>query len=210
MYYGPPTPDTAATPISNTVATPTPLTTATPTTNTATIPISVLITPTTDQSTTPSRVSSTVEDRLPTTEPPTEYQCGGPVTADVGTLHSQNWPETYPTNVNCDWIVSLPNPNLVLEIAFEEETFGIAGRMPKCKKDWVKVHQLGVNRTVTQTWGPFCDFGTPPTILTNTSTAMVQFHSGAKHGSSRKGFKLYYQALEICVPPPPPLVVQGE
>lgn len=113
-------------------------------------------------------------------------------------------------NVACKWNITLPNPKLVLEILFNDNSFGIAGKMPKCKKDWVKVYGLDANDTVISTWGPFCDYATPPTILTKTSIARVEFYAGRKHGRSRKGFQVHYQALEVCISLPPPLSVKGK
>ena len=152
----------------------------------------------------------TTEEMITTASLPTEYQCGGSVTTDVGSLHSENWPQTYPINVDCDWTITLPNQNLVLELTFHANPFGLAGKMPNCRKDWVKAYSMDTNGSVVTTWGPFCGYNIPPSILTKTSVAKVQFHSGLKHGSSRKGFRVGYQALEVCMPLPPPVNVQGQ
>ncbi len=160
-------------------------------------------------------VRPTVAIGLPSTEELTpegelEYQCGGLLTNNWGSFHSENWPETYPVNVNCEWTISLPDPSSTVEISFNASTFGIAGGFPKCRKDWVKVKSLGRNDEVVANWGPFCAYSIPPIISTKTSVAKVQFYAGPKHGSSRKGFKIHYQALEKCdVPNPPPISVEG-
>ena len=127
--------------------------------------------------------------------------------ADVGSLHSENWPETYPVNTDCDWTITLPNETLVLELTFHANPFGLAGKMPKCRKDWVKVYSMDTNGSIVSMWGPFCGYDVPPTILTETSVARVQFHSGPKHGSSRKGFRIAYKALKVL---PPPVDIQGQ
>ena len=163
---------------------------------------------TTFQATPPNHPTTPTNSR--TILVPTEYHCGEILADDVGSFHSENWPQTYPVNVVCEWEITLPNPRLVLEIRFNNTPFGLAGKMPQCKRDWVKVHSMDTNRTILSTWGPYCGFGTPPPIYTRTSSAVVQFHSGFKHGNSRKGFKVYYQALEVCMPPPPPLIVEGK
>ena len=145
-----------------------------------------------------------------TLPPLTEYQCGGLLTNENGSIHSQNWPETYPTNMDCEWIISLPDNNQIVEISFDDSPFGIAGNMPRCRKDWIKVYSLGLNQTVMAEYGPFCGFPVPSSIVTKTNVAKVQFYSGPKHGSARKGFQLYYSALDQCTPQPPPLSVEGK
>jgi hypothetical protein len=188
VYFGPPEPTTPTEP------------TVVPSTATATVHTDLPV---------PSTATTTVQTDLPTTIPPSQYQCGGILANDVGSFHSEHWPKTYPVNVGCRWNITLPNPEMILEIRFDGNTFGLGGRMPRCKKDWVKVYETDANQTVTSVWGPFCGTRLPSLMTTKTSTATIQFHSGAKHGNSKKGFKIYYQALEVCVPPPPPLIVQG-
>lgn len=202
VYYGPSIEQEVTTPTSPTTT----ITTAT------TFHAAAATTATTSVATAGTQFQATPTNphtNSPATVVPTEYHCGGVLTSDVGSLHSENWPETYPVNVVCEWNITLPNPKLVLEILFDDNPFGLAGKMPQCKRDWVKVYGMDENRTVTSMWGPFCSFETPPPISTKTSSAMVQFHSGSKHGSSRRGFKVYYQVLELCVLPPPPLSVKG-
>lgn len=184
----------------------TPITQSTPTSHPTTTPTATLsqTTPTLSQ-TTPTNSQTT-----PTMAPPTEYRCGGLLAEDVGSFQSENWPVNYPVNVECQWNVTVPNPALVLKIFFDQNPFGLAGNMPRCRKDWVKVHSMALNGTIISTLGPFCGLKTPPSIFTKTSSAMVHFHSGSKHGRSRKGFKVHYQVLEACVPIPPPLIVEGK
>lgn len=192
----------------------------TPTVVTAAVDTTYQTTTTTTYETTPiveatptAATTATQSQATPTdfqaTAAPTEYHCGGILTDDVGSFHSENWPNTYPVNVVCEWKITLPNPRLFLEILFDDNPFGLAAKMPKCRRDWVKVYSMDANLTVTSTWGPFCGFQTPPSISTKTSIAMIQFHSGSKHGRSRKGFRVRYQALEVCIPLPPPLKVEG-
>ena len=146
------------------------------------------------------------------TEPPTAYQCGGKVTAAAGSgsLHSENWPQTYPTNVFCEWIITSPDPELGIELSFHRDPFGLAGRMPSCQKDWVRIHAVGADGVIGRMYGPFCSFDVPPVIRMASSRVRIQFHAGPKHGSARKGFKVQYQAVEMCCPSPPPLDTEGK
>lgn len=41
--------------------------------------------------------------------------CGGPITAPSGEIHSPLYPNSYPTNVDCSWVISVdPNHRVFL------------------------------------------------------------------------------------------------
>lgn len=43
--------------------------------------------------------------------------CGGKITSSIGSLNSPNFPERYPTNITCEWILELPS-EYTIEITF--------------------------------------------------------------------------------------------
>ena len=45
---------------------------------------------------------------------------------DSGSFQSPNWPQTYPVNVDLEWIIMLPDPNKRVLLTFDTP-FGIAG-----------------------------------------------------------------------------------
>lgn len=113
--------------------------------------------------------------------------------------------------MDCEWTIQLPeSPKQVLRVSFDDP-FGIAGSLPKCKKDWIVIESLDANQTtVVSERGPLCSLTRPQAVLTDTGVARVRFHAGPRHGSARKGFKIHYEALEVCQPTPPPLDVEGK
>lgn len=40
--------------------------------------------------------------------------CGGPVTAPSGEIHSPSYPNSYPSNVDCSWVISVDPSHRVL------------------------------------------------------------------------------------------------
>ena len=123
-----------------------------------------------------------------------------------GTIATKNWPQTYPVNLDCEWIIQTPASNQILELSFHASAYGIAGTMPKCGKDWVKIIDYETN----QTWGPFCGFDVPSNISVKTGEVVVKFHAGPKHGRARKGFSLEYKVWDACTPLPPPPELEGK
>lgn len=138
----------------------------------------------------------------PHTEPPSEsVGCGGTLLEDSGSFSSQNWPETYPVNVDCEWTIELPNTSKIIEITFDHSVFGLAGRMPNCSKDWIKVYDG--HSYEDDSWGPLCSFWKPDPIKTTSHRAMVVFHAGRRHNKSRKGFRLIFSSVDGPTTEPP-------
>ena len=148
----------------------------------------------------PTSAPPTTTESPTTTEPPTttappttERQCGSDMKSSNGSFQTLNWPVTYPINIDCLWTIEAPNSNKVLEISFDSSVFGIAGRLPDCEKDWLKVYDgLYDGASV---WGPFCHLQVPQTLQTSSSTAKIVFHAGPVHSPSRRGFKASYRSV---------------
>ena len=122
--------------------------------------------------------------------PPSSPQCGGVLTASSGSFQTQNWPSTYPVNVDCQWTITLPNSNRHVELTFETP-FGIAGSLPNCEKDHLRIYD---DRAGT-VHGPYCYFTLPPRLTLSSNEARVVFHAGPSHNPSRVGFKANYQSV---------------
>lgn len=131
--------------------------------------------------------------------------CGGLLSDYSGTIATENWPETYPVNVDCEWTIRLPSKNQILQLSFKTLAYGIAGNMPKCSKDWIQI----ISRDSNTTWGPFCGFAIPSNISVQTDEVTIRFHSGPKHGRARKGFSIQYLVWDTCRRLPPPLITEG-
>ena len=135
-----------------------------------------------------------------TTEHPTVSlrECGSDFKSKDGVFHSKNWPVTYPVNVDCEWNIEIPDSKKVIEISFESSVYGIAGNMPDCEKDWLKIYN-GADTNASM-WGPYCYFTLPSIMHTSSNRAKVLFHAGARHSPSRKGFKAFYRSINSTLP----------
>jgi hypothetical protein len=43
--------------------------------------------------------------------------CGGKLTTGVGSLNSPNFPDQYPTNITCEWMIEVPT-EYTIELTF--------------------------------------------------------------------------------------------
>ena len=119
-------------------------------------------------------------------------QCGAILTESSGSFHSPNWPETYPTDVLCEWTIVLPDDERRVQITFNDR-FGIAGNLPECAKDWVKFYDgLGDDADESE---PFCHYETPETYVSSGHVAKVVLFAGPKHNAARKGFSATYRSV---------------
>ena len=144
-----------------------------------------------------------VEVTVPTTQqldlqttsvlPPQPSECGQTLfTESSGTIESPNWPETYPTNLQCEYFIDLPDESSVVEISFNSG-FSIAGQYPSCIKDWVKIYDGHTDDTTLH--GTYCHFHTPPVTRASGSKAKIVLFAGASHNPSRRGFSASYRTV---------------
>ena len=112
--------------------------------------------------------------------------CGGTLIGDRGSFSTPNWPETYPTNVDCEWTIELEDQSKVIEFNFSTSAYGIAGR-PPCDRDWVEIRYRGAEPI-----GRFCFIRAPTEVISSAYQATVRFHAGPQHASSQKGFRINY------------------
>jgi hypothetical protein len=136
--------------------------------------------------------ASLPEATLPPTLPPQPAQCGQTLfTGSSGTIESPNWPQTYPTNLQCEYFIQLPDESSRVEISFSG--FRIAGQSPECAKDWVKVYDG--HTSDGHLHGRFCHTSLPPTITTSGSMAKIVLYAGPSHNPSRNGFSASYRTI---------------
>jgi len=132
----------------------------------------------------------------PTSVTPTQHlagRCGGVVTAYSrnrynSVLKTPGWPtQPYPLNMLCQWKLRCPAESRYIDLKFEDN-FRVAGKMPDCTKDWVKVESS------SNTFGPFCHLTRPsPIIFLSASDTKVIFSSGSSRGRTRTGFAGRFQ-----------------
>ena len=138
----------------------------------------------------------------PTTPPPppptTPPLCGAVLNTASGSFQSPKWPETYPNNVDCQWMIELPNTSKLVEIKCDDERFGIAGTYPSCTLDYLKFYDG--HSIQDDSFGPYCHFTPPDTLKMTSNLAMAVFHAGPSHSPSRKGFRCTFKAVDGPVP----------
>lgn len=167
---------------------------------TASLPLTTAIPPTSIPTTVTmatTHMTSSASEEQPTVSQPL---CGGDLRTANGTFQTLNWPQTYPVNVDCEWNIEIPDTTKVIEISFDRTVFGIAGSLPDCPKDWVKVYD-GHEVSETSSWGPFCHYRVPDTIKTSSHRAKVHFHAGPAHNPSRRGFRASYISVDGAYQP---------
>ena len=132
----------------------------------------------------------------PTTAAPTlSPSCGGDssvLTSSTGSIQTVGWPNVaYPLNIECQWNIVCPSNNRV-RITFESN-FRIAGQMPACDKDELRIDSITSNNDILL--GRFCHTTAPGDITTDSNEVKVSFISRSGRGSSRTGFRLNYECF---------------
>ena len=131
-----------------------------------------------------------VSPELPSQSP----LCGQTLfTESSGTIESPNWPQTYPTNVQCEYFIQLPDDNSKIELDFNNGRFGIAGTYPDCLKDWVKIYDG--HSDDASLYDTYCHWHMPPLIVTSGSKAKIVLFAGPNHSSTRRGFSANYRTI---------------
>lgn len=136
--------------------------------------------------------------------------CGGVLTGLSGVLTSPEYPNNYPNNVECRWVIRAAGPATVKLVFVDFQVEGSA----ECTYDYVAV--LGAP-------GParghhYCGGSRPPTLVSRGYELQVVFKSDFNIGG--RGFKAYYfsgrrpggtaQTPVRAGPPPPRMRVGGE
>ncbi|XP_056155801.1 cubilin [Lampris incognitus] len=120
----------------------------------------------------------------------TEVQggCGGPVTAPYGEIHSPSYPNNYPSNVDCSWVISVDPSHRVLfnfsDLDIEYDT--------ACYWDNVAIYD---GPTI---WAPLlarlCGETLPAPIISTQNTIYVRFRSDSSR--NHRGFSARFS--EAC------------
>ncbi|KAI5646194.1 CUB domain-containing protein [Phthorimaea operculella] len=111
--------------------------------------------------------------------------CGGVLTSEEGSIASPNYPESYPINSSCEWILSTSPGNKVY-ITFEQFNLKLS---ENCNEDYLEVRENSASGTLL---GVYCGSEIPA----NTSTATqlyIKFQSSSEN--SGQGFVLHYGFL---------------
>ncbi|KPJ00966.1 Cubilin [Papilio xuthus] len=111
--------------------------------------------------------------------------CGGTLTSEEGTIASPNYPQSYPPESDCEWILSTSPGNKVY-ITFEELNIE---NSEGCNEDYLEVREdNGGGRLI----GAFCG-NVLPTNTTSASKLYIKFHSDSR--DTGRGFLIHYGFL---------------
>ena len=94
--------------------------------------------------------------------------------------------------MDCEWKIVLPSAGSRVELTFETP-FGIAGSLPNCERDYLKIY----DDQVGSEYGPYCHFAAPDALTMSSSEARIVFHAGPSHSPSRLGFKANYRSVDV-------------
>ncbi|XP_043479110.1 cubilin-like isoform X2 [Leptopilina heterotoma] len=112
-------------------------------------------------------------------------RCGGHFTAQSGSIHSPYYPQNYPHNQNCEWLLIVDTDHVV---RLNFTNFDIENTK-NCSDDYVKVYD-GPSNTAALL-GTFCHNKIPPTLTSTGNQMLVVMRSDSF--LTAKGFKADYQ-----------------
>ncbi|WAR06690.1 CUBN-like protein, partial [Mya arenaria] len=116
--------------------------------------------------------------------------CGGQLalTADnpTGTFTSPNYPQNYPHNVDCIWVITVP-ANERIQVDFIED-FSIEIHS-NCNYDFIELRDGGTINS--ESLGRLCGYSHPNTVVTTGNVLYARFRTDAS--VPRMGFKAQYK-----------------
>ena len=130
-------------------------------------------------------------------------KCGARFNATTGSFQTPGWPNSYPReNIECEWIIQLPNSGATIEFTIDDSAFGTKGR-PPCGESSDPMEFFDGTASSATSLEKICGSAGQyasglPTITTTSSVARVVFTgSDRSRGASRVGVKVDY----ITIPP---------
>ncbi|XP_073514031.1 embryonic protein UVS.2-like [Phyllobates terribilis] len=120
----------------------------------------------------------------------TLYQCGlcrGLLSNSSGSIISPNYPDSYPSNTTCTWLIRLPSNQIFLQFsAFDVQA------SPDCASDYLRVYD-GVNRSAPLLLDRSCGAGQLPSMISTGGTMLIDFISDG--GMEAPGFSSSYSTV---------------
>lgn len=123
--------------------------------------------------------------------------CSATYTARNGSFHTPGWPEYYPLDFRCEWLIDPTNVtrNTIIVLTVDQGSFGIHGSSP-CTTDYLEFHDG--SSTDAHSLGKYCQFNAPNPLYTRSSQALVVFQASSfPHLPNRVGVKVFYQLFEL-------------
>ncbi|KAL0113327.1 hypothetical protein PUN28_012468 [Cardiocondyla obscurior] len=124
--------------------------------------------------------------------------CGGILRTTTGVIESPNYPQPYPVNQNCSWLIVAPTDH-TLKLQFRD--MQLPGFRQCESTDYVTIAEKLIendsgNMSII---GTYCGLKRPDVIETSTNKAYVYFKSDNRDYVSYKGFSLNFtSSQETC------------
>ncbi|XP_072431088.1 cubilin [Chiloscyllium punctatum] len=115
-----------------------------------------------------------------------EYACGGIFYANNGSFHSPNWPQNFPENIECTWVI-VAHESKHAEITFDKN-FQIPDSTVNCGTSYIKVWK-GTAETAESLLATHCGNIAPGPVIAPANIVTVQFQST---GSVGTGFSAFF------------------
>ncbi|XP_054274028.1 cubilin-like isoform X2 [Macrosteles quadrilineatus] len=113
--------------------------------------------------------------------------CGGTIRSVSGSIATPNYPEDYPDNKECIWIIHVPQGR---QIKLRFESLDIENTSPSCAYDSLTIRN-GLHET-SPIVGKYCGKMTPPEVTSLTNGLWIHFSSD--RSATYKGFRATWDA----------------
>lgn len=117
--------------------------------------------------------------------------CSETFTSPSGSFQTPSWPDYYPEDFDCNWIIDLSNTSVTADspIAFTVDTTAY-GMSSDCDNEYIEFFD-GIFAN-SSSLGKFCGSNPPPGILTSGFQAKVVFHAHDSHPDGLPGVRVTY------------------
>lgn len=117
--------------------------------------------------------------------------CSETFTDEVGEFNTPSWPERYPQNFYCDWIIDLTETqggsDYVIVFRVDRSAYGME---TNCSEEFIEFFD-GISYNATSL-GRFCGRNPPPPIGTTGLQARVVFRASEEHPDQLRGVRVTY------------------
>lgn len=128
--------------------------------------------------------------------------CGGLQTGRNGIIQSPNFPQDYPVDKVCSWIIQVqPGDKVVLSF----ESFAVEGH-EVCQYDYVLIRDGESSKSPMI--GKFCGTSRPATITSTGNHLLVTFRSDSS--TTDQGFRAVWTTIKRTIPSSPPPSCGGQ
>nr|XP_012218853.1 PREDICTED: cubilin-like [Linepithema humile] len=122
--------------------------------------------------------------------------CGGVLRGTSGVIESPNYPNSYPVNQTCSWLIIGPTDH-TLKLQFRD--IHLPGFRRCYSTDHIKIEEKFVENDTMSEIGTYCGLQKPDVIETSSNQAYISFKSDNRDYVIYRGFSLNFTASqETC------------